>query len=638
MWWRSKNDLSKISGERFRSPEYSHPWIIVVTVVMIICCPSIGKSQWRVLQVIPCPTRVADSLLGPVMSDSSIWITSIYFLDLPGPPRIGFLGTYSTGADSTAGGGQVWKTTDGGAQWKQVAPPLDNHWFFGVAVVDFAFKDSLTGWLVSTGTSGNGGTCYKTTNGGETWERLSTSGYMSFGWGLTVYYHQATDLLFVSNAMNCLVSSDEGGTWRSMPDFTSCAFTDDLNGILCGGWHGYDHIYATTDGGWNWTQTTNITSDDNAFNCLHPLAIPGTKTFFIIEDTIDRHQMPYSYSNRLWRSDNGGMTWRMISVIPFGTCLYCTPYTVRRLFGDLSHIYTQSSAGVLLSTDEGISWKNICGPSYPIAQWDFYISGGFYQKDNYIYASEGHQGYEDAKLWYLNLDSIQYFASKLRPVQRVLSGNGLTVVFAFEIDSSVGVDTAHFVIHYDTASLALSALLLPDQWIILDSSSHGDMLDLTMVDTSSKIQNPNIMLTFQPFVAPGKLSAKVWLDSAIFSGYRISCNVAALSVVGSDSVEIDFTGCGDSTLLRFMSGQSPFEIVSVQPNPASGELDVMLSRATGTAVAYELYDALGSTRLRGITEGSDIALDVSSLPQGIYFFRASTEGATPVSRKIAIAR
>src|ERR1041385_606154 len=61
-------------------------------------------------------------------------IMDIYFIDLPGPPRVGFIGT----AD-------LWRTSDGGKSWGSepcwINPGLDGY------VSSVYFKDSMTGWF-----------------------------------------------------------------------------------------------------------------------------------------------------------------------------------------------------------------------------------------------------------------------------------------------------------------------------------------------------------------------------------------------------------------------------------------------------------------------------------------------------------
>jgi hypothetical protein len=157
-----------------------------------------------------------------------------------------------------------------------------------------------------------------------------------------------------------------------------------------------------------------------------------------------------------------------------------------------------------------------------------------------------------------------------------------------------------------------------------------------------------LQLTFNTYLASP--SAKIYLDSAHLYGKRLNCDCSALSVAGPDSVEIDFEGCGDSTLLRYMATGSPFEIESVTPNPARDEVLIRLqagaARMTDHAGAglhagmlVEMYDVLGQRRIRnevlGIRNG--VSVDVSLLPPGVYYLRVSSGGFAQ-SRRIVVQR
>src|SRR5579863_9167497 len=62
-------------------------------------------------------------------------VECVYFIDLPGPPRIGFVG------DS----GNVFRTTDGGATWLAAqVNPADS-----IIPSDFTFENSDTGWFAN---------------------------------------------------------------------------------------------------------------------------------------------------------------------------------------------------------------------------------------------------------------------------------------------------------------------------------------------------------------------------------------------------------------------------------------------------------------------------------------------------------
>ncbi len=545
-------------------------------------------------------------------------IANVHFLSDVGHPEIGFVGMCRADkqfffSDSERDPADVWRTSDGGMTWQAISLTVSVGDDFCTGW-DLTFKDSLNGWMT-------GHDYFHTTDGGITWNHMSQ---VAEGTETGIYYHPITKLLFLSTFyMRQSFSSGDGGlTWtRFSGDQAGYAFTG-LNGIVAGCDGAGNYTLYTADGGVSWSQS--------AFKdeCWQPVGIPGTTTFFAASE----------HENRVSRSDDGGKTWRTI----FSYAPPRTPFNFKGLSGCIradkcGNLYMQSDTeGILMSADEGISWHSIGGPS---AGMDVRI----WITDDYLYAGEGPTGgnpaelTEQGALWRYRISDppappviVKALSSKLR------AGDTVGVSYTMPSDSVFGFDTVHFAIHFDDA-LDLRSIVLPPGWSVLDSSSKNGVLDLWMISDSAPLRSQLLALNFG--TALENSFAKVYLDSAHFYyTHPAICGDNALALAGPDSVELDFTGCGDSTLLRYMADSLAFRIVSVQPNPASGALDITLSRATGTAVAYELYDALGTTRLRGVTQGGDIALDVSSLPEGIYFFRASTEGATPVSRKIAIAR
>ena len=542
-----------------------------------------GFTQWHNIASFKIPTP---------SFGSTIQLQSIYFLDIPGPPSIGFCGTEEPL--------QLWKTTDGGWNWHQLALTNSNYL---AAVNAFAFKDSLTGWLSGGGGATGINGCFKTTDAGETWNPLPGTDQDCYN----VYYHHATDRLFFSRANDpfSIVSPDEGNTWQSMNlYFVGCAFSEDSIGILnASSIPGPPYsIYFTTDGGKTWIPSP---SSPPVF-CFHPLGIKGTKTFFVTEG-----------DGSIYRSDDGGQTWTKISILAGDNGA-----EICGIFGDLQHLYTQDSNGVFVSTDEGLSWQSICGPA------DYMAGGGnprgFYQRDNYIYCSQITTLHDFGKLWYLNLDSLEIFSSSLDPTQSTSSGNDMSVVFQPQIDSTVGVDTVHFAIRYDT-SLLFKSLTLPAGWNLLDSSSNGNTLNVTIFDTSSTVDTPSITLNFEPILSPSKTFGMVWLDSANLYGKWMNCDIAASSVSGPDSVQLDFNACGDSLILAALNNELPFYIQNVVPNPAQDEITVGLYGNVQPSV--EMFDALGRGQdVRSTSLQNGISLNVTNVPSGIYFLRVSSGG------------
>jgi hypothetical protein len=136
--------------------------------------------------------------------------TVIRFLELTGPPRIGFAGFGVLPSEKHG----IVKTTDGGKSWKDVTPP--NYYGYGSA---FAFIVSMTGWFTSF--SGTAPCFYKTTSQGDSWYPVISPAFTSLG-HYDVYYHPWSNLLFVSGtnyyngSYDNHFSSDGGLTWPLM--------------------------------------------------------------------------------------------------------------------------------------------------------------------------------------------------------------------------------------------------------------------------------------------------------------------------------------------------------------------------------------------------------------------------------------
>lgn len=69
----------------------------------------------------------------------------------------------------------------------------------------------------------------------------------------------------------------------------------------------------------------------------------------------------------------------------------------------------------------------------------------------------------------------------------------------------------------------------------------------------------------------------------------------------------------------------PPQILSIVPNPASGMVSINFFNARSEALSYAVVDAIGAIRMTGMTSGSRISLDATSLPDGMYFFRMQSQ-------------
>jgi hypothetical protein len=76
--------------------------------------------------------------------------------------------------------------------------------------------------------------------------------------------------------------------------------------------------------------------------------------------------------------------------------------------------------------------------------------------------------------------------------------------------------------------------------------------------------------------------------------------------------------------------------VKAYPNPSNGKLNISMPVDMGTATA-EIYTWKGEKIVTAALIGKDGALDLSALPNGIYFMRINTKQGT-ATRKIVMNR
>jgi photosystem II stability/assembly factor-like uncharacterized protein len=388
-------------------------------LLFILCVSDPSIAQWRNI------ANFIDSSSG--LSEE---ISSVYFIGLPGPPRVGFAGTQP----------ELWETTDGGEKWfKSFAN--DEPDYSTVYVNDICFKDSLTGWfLYSTSV------VYRTTNGGESWQAVSAlpQAFLTYG-ANDIHYCSSANRLLVSGLVTgaMAVSTDGGNSWSttnagedgyfsfsndSMGIMSCIKYEDSLEGIqdTLGG------ILRTTDAGESWSLTENF------FGCWQPLAIPGTSICFAAGAT-------GLYQTEVYRSDDYGQTWRRIYSFPFwydsSIFTEIAPVEEGYIHGDLSHLYIDSDSGMFTSTDEGMTWSLMKGSTnlyvYCVYNGSVFAgedlnnaeSGGLWEEDTGVVAGVAESNSQDGSCF----DAMGPYTNPSEPSENDVSvlvhycGLGLTI-------------------------------------------------------------------------------------------------------------------------------------------------------------------------------------------------------------------
>lgn len=171
---------------------------------------------------------------------------------------------------------QILKTTDGGAEWKEVLELSPNtNYFNSPYFTALDFPTAAVGYAVGTADK-----IFKTTNGGASWEELqwSTS---------TTPYRRFSDVKFID-------------------DKNGYALGYEVDDILLNIGIYKPMIYSTSDGGDSWT-TQFLPESDHQYFDLYPT---GTDTLFL--SAVNRDYI--SPTDQLLRSTDGGQNWTPLSL------------------------------------------------------------------------------------------------------------------------------------------------------------------------------------------------------------------------------------------------------------------------------------------------------------------------------------
>ncbi|HEX4962053.1 MAG TPA: hypothetical protein VF173_14540 [Thermoanaerobaculia bacterium] len=305
-------------------------------------------------------------LVGPLRGG---WATSA--VGVPGQPETFYIGT----AD-----GGVWKTADAGRTWN---PLFDHEGAASVGALALAPSDPAV-LYVGTGqvttrwdvTSGNG--VYRSGDGGKTWEHRGLADTLHIGrlWidprNADVVLAAAQGHTFGPNAERGVFRTTDGGkTWSRVlfvdentgavdlaadpaaPD-TVFASTWQVRGYP---WLSYfipntgpgSGIFKSTDGGQTWTRLTGNGLPPAPLGRIGLAVAPGSKGARVYA-TIDAG----GGASGLYRSDDGGGTWRQVNATGSLASAYFASVTVDPKNADTLYVMGQS---IRRSTDGGKTFE-----------------------------------------------------------------------------------------------------------------------------------------------------------------------------------------------------------------------------------------------------------------------------------------
>ena len=360
-----------------------------------------------------------------VAVNTGVPVTSFGFLRAdPVTPTTLYAGSLLDSRD--AAGAVLFKSTDGGANWAAIGsglPDAGGAWYVSDLLVDAESPTTLYAALSSRYSIGSGG-IFKSLDGGASWFASDAGLPHKFVAALAIGRREPSTLYAGSFGDGLFRSVDGGGSWKAvntgLPRTTAgCLYIDPqapttrymvtsinlgssyvstLQKSLDRGDHwsvvgpipgcvtfdpqspttmyrtGSHEVYKSTDGGVTW-RSFGIGLDPSYRSFIGPLTIdPRTPTtLYVFAWRYSEHSMVDKYFEGVFKSTDGGETWRNIGVST-GFCSGCYFQQVTSIAIDSetpSNLYVANNLWIVKSADGGVTWSG-CGDLH----LNYYSVGG----------------------------------------------------------------------------------------------------------------------------------------------------------------------------------------------------------------------------------------------------------------------
>ncbi len=511
--------------------------------------------------------------------------------------------------DAVYGGG-IWKSTDFGETWSLLSS-TENTWNFknvlqlrldpdgNVYAVTKAYnyKNGAGGYYT------NGG-LYKSTDGGSSWSKISTTSVSRYYDGCDAIPITSSVILFATKYEGIYRTTDGGSNWSEVTsglpagDFNRIAMAQDPNtsttvyavfssGVSGDPYYGLRGIYKSTDSGASWSELTRPGQIASTGNKTY-LSSQGWYGNIIAIDPFNSNNIYVGGVDDM-KSTDGGSSW---SQLTYWHTYYGTPYVHadhHAIVFDPNNanvVYDGNDGGIFKTTDGGSNWTAL-NNGLEITQ--FY--GGATAKAAEVYMGgaqdNGHLKYVNVSTW-----------------TEVRGGDGGYA----EIDqnnSDIAYEEYVYLKMYKTTDGGASWNTCING---LSDANNGDYC-LFIAPFSMNPENSDVLVAGSDNVWLTTDKAENWDSSGttLSSGEKVS----AVTVVNSASPYLGFAGTTDGKVFKCtsMTGGSGDTWTEITPAGNNGawvrRITVDLNDKNKIYVCYSGYNNDGVTPTKHVWYSSD---------------------------------
>lgn len=293
--------------------------------------------------------------------DDYVQSIGVVTLDPKDPDNTIWVGTGETWTrNSVSIGNGLYKSTDGGSTWKEVAGFENSERIASIVINPNNTNEIYVGVLGALWSDSDVRGVYKSNDGGNTWNKIL---YINTSTG-------AGDVLMDPNNPNVL--------YASMWEFRRTAWSFNSGGVNSG-------IYKSTDGGKTWNKIKNGLPEGKLGRIGIALAPSDSNILYAVIETGEKA------TNGLWRSNDAGATWQHLNN-DFG--LTVRPFYFSRIVVDPKNpdVIVKGGLSGSISRDGGKTFKDLGNMHSDIHDITFHNSesdimysatdGGFYRSWN----------------------------------------------------------------------------------------------------------------------------------------------------------------------------------------------------------------------------------------------------------------